>query len=143
MSKDRRLIYQINQAKHIMMKSMDQDIRSRLGISVVQFTTLLALKKSNDCQMKDLARMLMLDKSAITGLVQRMIKENLVEKTVCKTDSRASQIRLTSKGRQMIDRGKPLIKQANALICEGFNEEELDTVSRFLNHITDIFSERS
>lgn len=140
MSKKRRLIYQLNVARHTMMKHMDAVCRQELGISMVQFSALMVIGEQKTCQMKDLARILMLDKSAITGLANRMLNNDLIIKQPSKLDARVMHINMTSKGQQLLAQGLGLLKKANVKMTEGFSEQELSTVSRYLTHLTTIFS---
>ena len=142
MSKNRRLIYQINMARHSMMKAMNNRCRSELGISVSQLTALMAINEKNNCLMKDLAGVLMLDKSAITGLAKRMLENGLITKKQWKQDSRVSRLALTGKGRSVLKEGKLLIAEANQVMAGDFSAKELDTVSRYLTHLTNTFSGR-
>ena len=98
MQKRRRLIYQINQARHAMMKSMDVGCREALGISVTQLSALMVLKEREHCLMKELADALMLDNSAVTGLAKRMQNKDLIVRSACPTDARASRLSLSTKG---------------------------------------------
>ncbi len=80
MTEKRRLIYQINLARHSMMKYLDAGSRQKLGVTATQLTALMSLRQSNGMLMKDLADMLMLDKSAVTGLAKRMLANDLIVK---------------------------------------------------------------
>jgi DNA-binding MarR family transcriptional regulator len=143
MTQNRRLIYQLNVARHTMMKALDAASRQQLGISAVQLSALMVLHENNGCLMKELANTLMLDKSAVTGLVSRMQQSGLLLKAVCDKDSRSSRLTITGHGRACLHNGLGLLKGVNRQISNGFTEQELDTVSRFLNHITATFSKES
>jgi hypothetical protein len=45
MKQKRRLIYQLNTARHTMMKSMDADCKGALDVSVVQLSALMVVHK--------------------------------------------------------------------------------------------------
>lgn len=90
--------------------------------------------------MKDLASALMLDKSALTGLSKRMQDKGLIEKVSCEEDSRATRLIITTHGREVLIEGKQLLTEVNELMHDGFTESELDVVSRFLHHLSGIFS---
>ena len=140
MKQKRRLIYQVNTARHCMMKFLDTGSREQLGVSVTQLTALMVLKEKNGCLMKELADTLMLDKSAVTGLAKRMEANHLLEKTQCDTDSRATRLVITEKGLAILANGVALMQQVNEQMTAGFSEDELDTVSRFLQHLTTVFT---
>ncbi|WP_375749162.1 MarR family winged helix-turn-helix transcriptional regulator [Vibrio sp. HN007] len=123
-----------------MMKSLDNDCREQLGISVTQLSALMILGEKDNCLMKDLADTLMLDKSAITGLARRMSESGLIEKVKCSEDSRATRLKITKNGKKILNEGLVQLGSVNEDIAKGFTEEELDTVSRFLSHVTTTFS---
>lgn len=139
----RRLIYQLNLARHSLMKYLDAGCREQLGVSVVQLTALMVIGELKSCQMKDLAAQLLLDKSAVTGMAKRLLKQNLIIKSASLRDGRASLLSLSAEGTQILQHGLALLSQANQMIHADFSEQELDTVSRFLNHLTNTFQPRS
>lgn len=136
---NRRLIYQLNLAQHSVMKAMDNECRRVLGISSVQVSALLVLQEQPNCLMRELADTLLLDKSAVTGLVKRMSANNLVEKLPCSSDSRASRLLITDEGNAKLAVGVKLLKEAMEQLEQGFSEAELDVVSRFLTTVTETY----
>ncbi len=143
MSTKRRLIYQLNLARHTMMKAMNARCRSELGVSVSQLSALMVLDEQPGCVMKDLAAVLMLDKSAVTGLAARMVDSGLIAKESCSKDSRVIRLHMTDKGRAVLKDGMRLLGEANRLMTNGFSEGELGTVSRYLEHLTQVFSQEA
>jgi DNA-binding MarR family transcriptional regulator len=143
MKQKRRLIYQLNTARHTMMKSMDAGCKEALDVSVVQLSALIVVNENNGSLMKDLASSLMLDKSAVTGLAKRMQERGLIKKVACSEDSRASRLMITKQGKNSLYQGLSLLKGINSEMQAGFTEQELDTVSRFLSHITTMFSKKN
>ena len=139
----RRLIYELNMARHTLVKAMDARCRHDLGVSFVQLSALMVLKEQSNCLMKELAHTLMLDNSAITGLVKRMLASGLIHKNACQEDARASRLMMSSKGAEVLSKGMQLLHEGNQLMHNGFSEAELDTVSRYLKHLTMVFSQRS
>ncbi|TQV72204.1 MarR family transcriptional regulator [Aliikangiella marina] len=140
MTKKRRLIYQINVARHAMMKYLDAGSRETLGVSATQLTALMALRENGGLLMSELAEVLMLDKSAVTGLAKRMIANELIVRVPSENDARASLLKVTAKGNEKIELGLKLLKGVNKQISEGFTEDELVIVSRFLEHLRSTFS---
>lgn len=136
---DNRLFYLLNKARHRVYKYADQRSEEALGISVTQVGALLLVARDEGCQLKDLARSLNLNNSALTGLAGRMEQKGLVERRPCEQDGRASRLYLTDLGRQKIDAAKPLITQLNASMIEGFNNDEVTVILRFLNHLVNDF----
>ena len=139
----RRLVYQVNIARHCLMKYLDAGCRERIGISVTQLSALMVLRERNGCLMKDLAEALMLDKSAVTGLARRMEAAELITRAPSEHDARATTLVMTEKGETLLRQGLGDLHEVNAMMTDGFSESELDTVTRFLEHLTRAFADPS
>jgi MarR family transcriptional regulator, lower aerobic nicotinate degradation pathway regulator len=70
-------------------------------VSMIQ-TRLLGILRDRTPTMQELARLLELDKSSITGLVDRAEKRGLVQRMPSATDRRAICVSLTPAGRRLI-----------------------------------------
>src|ERR1700722_15623691 len=73
------------------------------GLSIVQ-TRLLGILRDREPTIKDLARFLQLDKSSVTGLVDRAQERGLVRRTASTLDRRSVQGTITAGGQQLVDR---------------------------------------
>lgn len=136
---DKRLFYLLNSARHRVYKHADQKAEEALGISVTQLGALMLIAANEGCLLKDLAQSLNLNNSALTGLAARMEHNGLIERRACEQDGRASRLYLTLLGRSKIDSARPLISQLNAAMTEGFSEQEVDVILRFLNRLLSEF----
>ncbi|MCW2495777.1 MarR family transcriptional regulator [Jatrophihabitans sp.] len=70
-------------------------------LSMIQ-TRLLGVLRDREPTMNELAALLELDKSSITGLVDRAQRRGLVERHPSPTDRRAVLVRLTATGRELV-----------------------------------------
>lgn len=68
-------------------------------LSIIQ-TRLLGILRDREPTMQELARLLELDKSSITGLVDRAEKRGLVQRTPSTDDRHAIRVKLTPLGRR-------------------------------------------
>ncbi|AZN38773.1 MarR family winged helix-turn-helix transcriptional regulator [Paenibacillus albus] len=106
-----------------------QGILGRVGaqhdLSIIQIR-LLAILRDREPSMQQLAQHLNLDKSSITGLIDRAAKRGLVERIPSPTDKRGFLVRVTDAGRQLIDvGGSEIISQLNAAVAAaGLSEAE-------------------
>ena len=82
---------------------------------------------------------LSLNNSAVTGLAGRMEQRGLLERRACDQDGRSSRLYLTAQGRDTVDRAWPLIQTLNQRMTEGFTDEEINVILRFLNRLVDEF----
>jgi MarR family transcriptional regulator, lower aerobic nicotinate degradation pathway regulator len=70
-------------------------------LSMVQ-TRLLGVLRDREPTMQELARLLGLDKSSVTGLVDRAERRGLVQRVQALDDRRAVRVKLTSSGRRIV-----------------------------------------
>jgi DNA-binding MarR family transcriptional regulator len=71
-------------------------------LSMIQ-TRLLGVLRDREPSMHQLATLLELDKSSVTGLVDRAERRGLVRRTVAVEDRRAFRVSLTDLGRSLVD----------------------------------------
>jgi DNA-binding MarR family transcriptional regulator len=72
-------------------------------LSMIQ-TRLLGVLRDRQPTMQELARLLDLDKSSVTGLVDRAGKRGYVRRTPSTEDRRAVRVHLTASGRRTVER---------------------------------------
>jgi MarR family transcriptional regulator, lower aerobic nicotinate degradation pathway regulator len=72
-------------------------------LSIIQ-TRLLGILRDRTPTMNELAKLLSLDKSSITGLVDRAERRGLVERVPSSKDRRITQVKLTKTGRSLVTR---------------------------------------
>lgn len=136
---DKRLFFLINIARHRLFTCADAMCEAQLGMSVTQAGALMFIAKHEGCLQKDLAEALSLNKPAVTGLVSRMQKNELVERKTCELDSRASRLFLSTSAKKKIPNIILLIEKMNQTLNEDFSEQEIDVVIRFLNSVSQKF----
>ena len=136
---DRRLFFLLNKAQKKMFRHVDDVCERELDASVTQLAALMMVAKQPGMQQKTLAHALDLNKSAVTGLVARMVKNGLLEKGGLVDDARAVTLTATPEGLGKVAQMKPLISALNARLAEEFNEDELLVIARFLNFIIETF----
>ncbi|MFC3799185.1 MarR family winged helix-turn-helix transcriptional regulator [Cohnella sp. GCM10012308] len=89
----------------VQLSFLVQAILGRIGaehdLSVIQIR-LLGILRDREPTMLQLARHLGLDKSSVTGLVDRAERRGLVERTATPNDRRGFNVRMTDAGRQLV-----------------------------------------
>lgn len=132
MTTSRRLFFHLNRARAVLYRHADTGIERAVGASAIQVSVLFALEHNPDASLQDLGRALGLNNSAMTGLVQRMQTAGLIERRPSAKDARAAVLSITPSGQAVAQQAKPLLKQLNHTLEDGFTEQELDVVLRFL-----------
>lgn len=81
-------------------RRLDEDLRNRHALSLQEYETLLHLAEADDhrLRMGRLADSLLLSKSGVTRLIDRLVDDGLVERTSCSSDARGAEASLTGMG---------------------------------------------
>lgn len=132
---DKRLFFLLNMAQRKLFNYVDKACEDALDTSVTQLAALLYIVKHAGCLQKDVAKALSLNKSAVTGLIVRMEKNELLERFVSDEDARAIKLYPTPEGVQKASDLMPFIDELNKLFSEDFTDEEIKTVLKFLNFV--------
>jgi DNA-binding MarR family transcriptional regulator len=101
---------------------------------VGQTFILFDLLDNDGTSVKDIADRVQVDSPAITGFVDRLIREELVERFVDKKNRRAMKIHLTPKGRELAIKLLPVAQTLNEKIEEMVGSKEI----KKLIHILDV-----
>ncbi len=138
---DRRIFFLLHRAQRALSTYASVGLSEALGISVSQLTTLMYVSRHEGCSLSELAELLDLNKSAVTGLVQRMERAGTLRREPNPDDARGSLLYVTPKGHEVRERAKPLLRKLNAELTHGFSPAEIDTVLRFLDGIVQRFGQ--
>jgi MarR family transcriptional regulator, organic hydroperoxide resistance regulator len=137
---DRRLFFLFHRAQRALATYASAGLDEHLGISIAQLTTIMYVSKHSGCSLTELADLLDLNKSAVTGLVQRMERAGTLRREANPQDGRGQLLFVTPKGETLRDRARPLLRRLNADLTEGFSEAEMDVVYRYLNTLVARFA---
>jgi DNA-binding MarR family transcriptional regulator len=88
------------------------EIAAEHDLSITQLR-LLGILRDREPAMLDLARHLKLEKSSVTGLIDRAQRRGLVERSTAPHDGRAVHVRLTAEGRRLTEQ---ITAQANTAL---------------------------
>jgi len=111
----------------VQLSFLIQAVLGRVGaeheLSIIQIR-LLGIVRDREPNMMQLAQYLGLDKSSITGLVDRAERRGLVERTPSPTDRRGFHVKATSAGKQMIHVVADQIERQIHAVTAGMTETE-------------------
>lgn len=95
--------------------------------SDAQFNILSLLRDSpEDLSQNDLSRLLLVDKSNITGLIDRLEKMKFIKRMKVDGDRRKYHIHLTDAGRKVVEELDVMYMDKINTLTEDFTEEEFD-----------------
>jgi len=99
------------------------EIGSAHDLSLIQ-VRLLGILRDREPSMQQLAAYLNLDKSSITGLIDRAQRRGFVERIASAEDRRRFNVRLTSEGRQLASDAGAVVVQRIEQLAASLSEKE-------------------
>jgi MarR family transcriptional regulator, lower aerobic nicotinate degradation pathway regulator len=103
-------------------------------LSIIQ-TRLLGVLRDRTPTMNELARFLGLDKSSVTGLVDRAERRGLVARVPSATDRRAVLVSLTDEGRSFVSRAAAAFEADVSALLARLPPRERETLSRIVSRL--------
>lgn len=92
----------------MMEREMRRRLRDHSPVTLPQFDLLSALARAPEgLVMGDLSKRLMVTNGNVTALVERLVRNGLVERTVSPNDRRALVVRMTDEGREVFESVAP------------------------------------
>lgn len=81
-------------------RRLDEELRLEHGLSLAEYEALLSIATAPErrIRMSLLAEQVLLSKSGVTRLVDRLVADDLVERRQCATDARGAEAALTATG---------------------------------------------
>ena len=111
----------------------------RSGVTAAQSGLLFVLGQRDGVLMGEAGAALDLGPPGISGLVDRMTAANLIKRRADPDDGRAWRLWLTPAGRTALAEAKAGLVEINARLTDGFTEEEIDVVARWLTSLQSKF----
>ena len=103
-------------------------------LSIIQIR-LLGVLRDRVPTMNELARLLDLDKSSVTGLVDRAQRRGLVARVSSTADRRAVLVRLTGHGRALASAGAARFEADISLLLERLPPADRDALARLISRL--------
>ena len=135
-------VKQIHDAFMLLMRVSKRWFVQRLqtyNLTVPQFITLAALAAHNNvCTMSDLTNVTFQDPPTMTGVIDRLVKTGLVERTRSQTDRRVVLVQPTQTGIDLVNRIEEEMMQESTTGYEMMADDELDTLEHLLKRLVRI-----
>jgi DNA-binding MarR family transcriptional regulator len=132
---DRRLVFLLNVAHRRVQRYVEAKMAAKGGLTAAQSGALFVLGQKDGALIGEAAEALDLAPSAMTGLIDRMARADLVERRADPKDGRAFRLHLTAHGEQAREEAKAGVEGLNAHLTEGFTDDEIAVVSRWLTSL--------
>ena len=112
-----------------MAKALDAQLEVAHGLQLSSYEVLMYLADAEDERMRmcDLASSILLSRSGLTRLVDRLAREGLIERVACHDDARGQFAKLTPAGREKLAAARVThLAGVRALFLGRFTAEELE-----------------
>jgi DNA-binding MarR family transcriptional regulator len=127
------------QAHATVTRRLEAELHAEQGLSLAEYDALLqiAVAPEGRLRMSVLAGSLLLSRSGVTRLVDRLEGSGWVERATCPSDARGSFATLTDAGRQRLRDASPThLRGVQEHFLERIPAEELDRLARTLERLT-------
>jgi len=112
-------------------------------LTPVQYAALSKINSYPGIDQVTLAGLIAYDRTTITGVVDRLVQKNLVEREVSDQDRRARVLELTNEGVKVLHKVTPAVEAAQVIMLQGLNKEEAEEFMRLLQKATQAVNELS
>jgi DNA-binding MarR family transcriptional regulator len=140
MAVDRHLIFLMHRAHRALTARANSVVLAELGVSSAQLGMLYHVAKHPGCTMSDVADLLDLNKSATSGMIQRLERAGLLRREPDPRDGRASLLFLTDEGEAKRVQSLAVVRRLSSELMGAFTAAEAEVIYRFLNLIVDRYA---
>ena len=130
-----RFLLLMNHAHHALKTRLERETRSKLGLTSLELTALLALSSEPGLGVQALAEVLHVDHAVVSRLSKQLVRKGVARRVTDPSDRRRSPLEVTDPGAAKAEEGLRILRRTNARITGSFADEELSVVTRFLEHL--------
>ena len=119
-------------------RELDAELVAAHGLPLTSYEVLMFLAEApgGRMRMSELAESVLLSRSGLTRLVDRLARYGLIERTRCTEDARGWFATLTPKGREVFDEARHThLDGVRRLFVAAFSEDELATLGDCLERL--------
>jgi DNA-binding MarR family transcriptional regulator len=121
-----------------LVKALDAQLEHDHALPLTSYEVLLRLGDAEGQRMRmcDLADSILLSRSGLTRLVDRLEREGLLVRVACDDDARGSYAKLTPDGRAKLDASRAThLDGVRSLFIDHISDEELETLGRLWDRL--------
>lgn len=119
-----------------------KELGRKYQVSVPQLLCLLTLDEQGPLPTSQIARIIMVNSSTVTGIIDRLEQKRLVERSRTSTDRRVVTVSLTEAGKQLAQNAPPPIQEKLMEGLKTLSRSELEEVVRGLTTLTGLLDVR-
>ncbi|MBP1852152.1 MarR family winged helix-turn-helix transcriptional regulator [Rhizobium halophytocola] len=112
-------------------------------LTPVQYIALQAIGDRPGMDQATLANNLAHDRVTVGGVIERLMKKQLVRRRISPTDRRARELFLTDAGSIITEKLRPIVRHTQDLLLQGLDANEREAFMSLLRKATDAVNENS
>jgi DNA-binding MarR family transcriptional regulator len=119
-------------------RRLDEELRLEHDLSIAEYDTLLtlALAPARRMRMGPLAERVTLSKSGVTRLIDRLVGDELVERSTCASDARGAEAVLTERGLARLRQASPThLRGISEHFLSILDDRDLDVIERSMTAV--------
>lgn len=129
------------QAHALISRRLDEELRTEQSMSLAEYDALLqlAVAPGRRLRMSQLADQVLLSRSGVTRLVDRLVAAGFVDRSQCSTDARGAEAVLTSLGLTRLRRAsRTHLRGIDRYFIGPLSADELGAIGRSLGTIVEV-----
>ena len=122
------------------MRELERELQAEERLALTDYDVLIQLAQAGEhrLRMSELADRLVLSRSGVTRLIDRLVNEGLVERAMCDTDRRGQWAALTDAGVERLRRASPThLRGVAEHFLDRLGPDDLAQLERMLAPIAD------
>ncbi len=131
MDRDTNIGRLVHRVRHALVTNIDSALAS-LDLTAAQWTVVIYLAEDLATTPAELSRLLHYDPGAMTRLIDRLEKKNIVKRAPSDADRRSVVVSLTEQGRALYPEIRPLIIDVLNHMLRGFSQAEVKQLENLL-----------
>ena len=134
-----RLFHRLQLAAHHIQKSSDKEIKTAVDLTTSQAAVLSVLANGEGHTQRDIAKALGQNESAVTSMVNRLLKAGYLNRKRNPADTRAWNLQLNSNGRTALQATRQPFGKINRIIENELSKEEVSQLADYLERLSSAF----
>ncbi len=134
------LYHRLQLAAHALKKAADKVVLDSADLTTAQAAVLGIVRSAEKLSQKEIATKLSLNESAVTAMVNRLLKLGYLERRRSERDARAWIISLSTEGQGALEKMKEPFGEINATLDDVLTADEMDDLVASLKKIATTFS---
>lgn len=115
----------------------ERQASDRFGIHQKQHITLMHLSRNEDISQKQLAEHFKVSPAAVAVSLKKLESKGLISRQCSSDDSRRNALKITEKGRAMVNETHKIFTAIDRAMFDGLNEDEIEVFINCLEKIQD------